>query len=61
FQQLGFFSDILRGVPASAGIQQRYQAPPSLLGTIGGLGLAALGGSMGGFGGFGGVPTTGRG
>jgi len=57
FQQLGFFSDILRGVPSSAGIQQRYQAPPSLAGTIGGLGLAGLGGILGG---FGGVPTTGR-
>lgn len=57
FQQLGFFSDILRGTPSSAGIQNRYQAPPSLLGTIGGLGLAALGGTYGGFG----LPTTGRG
>ena len=57
FQQLGFFSDILRGVPSSAGIERRYQAPPSLAGTIGGLGLAGLGGILGG---FGGVPTTGR-
>lgn len=56
FQQLGFFSDILRGTPSSAAIQQRYQAPPSLLGTIGGLGLAGLGGILGGFGG-----TTGTG
>ena len=55
FQQLGFFSDILRGIPASAGIQNRYQAPPSLLGTIGGLGLAGLGGVLGGFG----TPTSG--
>ncbi len=51
FQQLGFFSDILRGTPSSAAIQQRYQAPPSLGGIVGGLGLAGLGGLMGGFGG----------
>jgi len=51
FQQLGFFSDILRGTPSSAAIQQRYQAPPSLGGIVGGLGLAGLGGMMGGFGG----------
>lgn len=60
FQQLGFFSDILRGTPSSAAIQNRYQAPPSLLGTIGGLGLAGLGGALGGFGGFGGTTGTGR-
>jgi hypothetical protein len=51
FQQLGFFSDILRGTPSSAAIQQRYQAPPSLGGIVGGLGLAGLGGLLGGFGG----------
>ena len=60
FQQLGFFSDILRGTPSSAAIQNRYQAPPSLAGTIGGLGLAGLGGMLGGFGGFGGTTGTGR-
>jgi hypothetical protein len=51
FQQMGFFSDILRGTPSSAAIQQRYQAPPSLGGIVGGLGLAGLGGLLGGFGG----------
>lgn len=50
FQQLGFFSDILRGTPSSAAIQQRYQAPPSLGGMIGGLGLAGLGSLYGGLG-----------
>lgn len=50
FQQMGFFSDILRGTPSSAAIQQRYQAPPSLGGMIGGLGLAGLGSLYGGLG-----------
>ena len=50
FQQLSWFSDILRGTPASGAIQQRYQAPPSMGGIIGGLGLAGLGGLLGGFG-----------
>lgn len=48
FQQMSWFSDILRGTPSSAAIQQRYQAPPSLAGTIGGMGLAGLGALLGG-------------
>jgi hypothetical protein len=42
-QQLAFMSDILRGVPLSQSTQQMYQAPPSMLSQLGGLGLAAYG------------------
>jgi hypothetical protein len=44
FQQLGWFSDILRGTPASASTQTLYQQPPNVLGQITGLGggLASL-------------------
>lgn len=53
FQQVGFLSDIFRGVPA---LQQTYQAtttpPPSLTSQLIGLGTAGLGayGMAGGFG-----------
>lgn len=42
-QQLAFMSDILRGVPLSQSTQQMYQAPPSMVSQLGGLGLAAYG------------------
>lgn len=42
-QQLAFMSDILRGGPLSQTTYQQYQAPPSLLSQVGGLGLAAYG------------------
>lgn len=42
-QQLAFMSDILRGVPLSQSTQQVYQAPPSLMGQLGGAGLTYLG------------------
>ena len=43
-QQLGFMSDMLRGLPLSgSGMQTVYQAPPSLGQTIGTLGLGAYG------------------
>lgn len=45
YQQLGFMSDILRGIPSSSAVQSQYQAPPSMLsqfGGLGSLGLAAL-------------------
>lgn len=42
-QQLAFMSDILRGIPMSQQTQQQYQAPPSMLSQLGGLGLAAYG------------------
>jgi hypothetical protein len=43
-EQLGFYSNILRGLPVQlASTQQTYQAPPSIGSQIGGLGLGALG------------------
>jgi hypothetical protein len=42
-QQLSFMSDILRGTPLSQTSYQQYQAPPSMLSQVGGLGLAAYG------------------
>lgn len=45
YKQLGFMSDILRGSAslASTGGKAVYEAPPSLLSQVGGLGLAGLG------------------
>lgn len=50
YKQLEFMSNILRGIPASAGSTSFYQAPPSMLGQIGGLagGLGTLFGGLGG-------------
>jgi len=42
-QNLSFMSDILRGVPLGQSTQMQYQAPPSTLSQVGGLGLAAYG------------------
>jgi hypothetical protein len=42
-QQLSFMSDILRGVPLGQQSQVQYQAPPSMLSQVGGLGLTAYG------------------
>ena len=43
-EQLGFYSNILRGLPVQlASTSQTYQAPPSIGSQIGGLGLGALG------------------
>jgi hypothetical protein len=47
FQQLSWFSDILRGTPASASTQTLYQQPPNVLGQVTGLGLG-LGSLFGG-------------
>ena len=59
FQQYTWFSDILRGVPSSTALAQRYQSAPSTLGLIGGIATAGIGGLFGGLGGgTGGVPTT---
>lgn len=42
-EQLGFYSNILRGLPVQlASSTQTYQAPPSIGSQIGGLGLAGL-------------------
>ena len=45
YKQLGFMSDMLRGLPLSQSATQIYQAPPSTLSTAAGLGTAALGAS----------------
>jgi hypothetical protein len=45
YKQLGFQSDMLRGLPLSQSSSQIYQAPPSALSTAAGLGTAAYGAS----------------
>lgn len=45
YKQLGFFSDILRGVPLTQTGTTMYQAPPSATSQLVGLGTAALGAS----------------
>lgn len=49
--QLGFMSNMLRGLPMQSSSTQMYQAAPSALSQIGGLGATALGayGASGGF------------
>jgi len=43
-EQLGFYSNILRGLPVQlASTQQTYQQQPSLASQLGGLGVAGLG------------------
>jgi hypothetical protein len=43
-EQLGFYSNMLRGLPVQlASTQQTYQAAPSIASQIGGLGIAGLG------------------
>jgi hypothetical protein len=42
-QQLGWFSDMLRGLPLAQQSQTMYQAPPSAISQIAGLGLAGYG------------------
>ena len=61
YQEIGFFSDLFRGVPALQSTMQTTSAPsPSLGSQLLGLGIAGLGaaGQVGGFGnlfgGFGG-------
>jgi hypothetical protein len=51
YQQLAFMSDMVRGLPLSQAAQTVYQAPPSALSQLGGLGMAGLGayGAAGGF------------
>jgi hypothetical protein len=43
YSQLGFMSDIIRGIPATAASQQIYQAPPNPLSTVAGLGAMYYG------------------
>lgn len=42
-QQLSYMSDMLRGLPLSQSTQQMYQAPPSAVSQVAGLGLAGYG------------------
>jgi hypothetical protein len=43
-EQLGYFSNLLRGLPVGLGSQQTtYAPPPSMVSQIGGLGLGGLG------------------
>lgn len=43
YKQLGFMSDMLRGLPLSQSSQQMYQQPQSALSQVAGLGTAAYG------------------
>ena len=43
YKQLGFMSDMLRGLPLSQASQQIYQQPPSALSQVAGAGLTAKG------------------
>lgn len=43
YKQLGFMSDILRGLPMSQSASTMYQQPPSMLGQLAGAGLTAKG------------------
>jgi hypothetical protein len=43
YQQMGFMSDIIRGLPTSQQASSLYQAPPSTAQTVASLGLGAAG------------------
>lgn len=44
YKQLGFMSDLVRGMPlGQQSTSQMYSAPPSLMGQLGGLGMGAYG------------------
>ena len=43
YQQLGYMSDMLRGLPLSQTSQSMYQAPANVGSQLGGLGMTALG------------------
>jgi hypothetical protein len=45
YKQMGFMSDILRGLPLTQQSSSMYQTPPSAVSQITGLGLAGLGAS----------------
>ena len=53
YQQLGFMSDILRGMPSGQSTQSLYQAPGNMMGQVAGLGVG-LGSLLQGAGKFGG-------
>ncbi len=48
-QQLGWMSDMLRGLPLAQQTQAMYQAPPSPLAIAAGLGTTAIGAKQAGF------------
>ena len=43
YKQLGFMSDMLRGLPLSQSSSQMYEQPPSMMNQLAGLGTAAYG------------------
>jgi hypothetical protein len=45
YKQLGFMSDMIRGLPLTQQSQTMYQQPPSMVSQVAGLGTAALGAS----------------
>jgi hypothetical protein len=45
YKQLGFMSDMVRGLPLSQSSSQMYQQPPSMVNQLAGLGTAAIGAS----------------
>jgi hypothetical protein len=45
YKQLGFMSDMLRGLPLTQQSSAIYQTPPSAISQVAGLGTAALGAS----------------
>jgi hypothetical protein len=45
YKQMGFMSDILRGLPLTQQSSSMYQTPPSMLSQAAGLGTAAIGAS----------------
>lgn len=45
YKQMGFMSDILRGLPLTQQSSSMYQTPPSMMSQVAGLGTAALGAS----------------
>ena len=46
YKQMGFMSDILRGLPLTQQSSTVYQAPPSMASSLVGLGTTALGASL---------------
>ena len=46
YKQLGFMSDLLRGLPLTQQASTVYQAPPSMASSLVGLGTTALGASL---------------
>jgi hypothetical protein len=45
YKQMGFMSDMIRGLPMSQLSSTMYQTPPSMLSQVAGLGTAAIGAS----------------